>query len=434
VSKKLWLNPALDRAKAGSPAVGATSRWLGRRALGETVLTNGALLGVGALTGIVAARLLGPAGRGQVAVAIGVVAVLWPVAALGLQQAAGYRLAQSRHEAPQAVGLAFVVSLLVGGAMTVVAWVVVTAVVRDGAARTAIDIGLLAVPFAILNALLVGVLQGLRLGRRFNAARLSTPLVYAVLLMGLVIHRRDATAVNVMWVYWAASVAGAVVAVVFLPPEARRPARPGRRFRGAMVRYGMYVNLSSLGYLINRQLPVVLVGAVSSAADAGQYAVGLGYALPVSVVAVALALHTLPDIAAEPDARAQQAIARQRVRSGLFGTLPLACGAVIAAPTLIPFAFGARFSPAVPVARVLVLGQAALGISFLLSEVSRGLGRPEIPAIAEWTGVFATAAVLPAALTLGSLTGAAAALIGVYAVVIAILLAGTRRTFWSGGT
>jgi O-antigen/teichoic acid export membrane protein len=426
--------PTRESARARPTAVEAPSRWLGRRALGETVLTNGALLSVGALTGIVAARALGPAGRGQVAVAISIAAVLWPIAALGLQQAAAYRLAQRGYEAAQAVGLSFVVSLLVGGAMTVVAWALVTVVVHDSATRNAIGVGLLSIPFAILNAVLVGVFQGLRLGRRFNLTRLSTPIVYAVLLVGLVIERQNVTALSVMCIYGAASVAGAVVAVVLLPREARRPKRPSRSFWRAIIRYGMYVNLSSLGYLINRQLPVVLVGAVGSAADAGQYAVGVGYALPVSVVAVALALHTLPDIAAEPDARAQQAVARQRVRSGLIGTLPLACGAEIAAPILIPLAFGARFSPAVPVARVLVVGQAALGISFLLSEVSRGLGRPGVPAIAEWTGVFATAAVLPAALLLGGLTGAAAALIGVYGVVIAILLAGTRSTFWSGGT
>src|SRR5205823_3186973 len=140
--------------------------------------------------------------------------------------------------------------------------------------------------------------------------------------------------------------------------------------------------------------------------------------------AVALALHTLPDIAAEADLQARHAVARRRLRNCLVGTLPLAGAGVLAAPALIPFAFGSRFDPAVPVARVLVVGQAALGISFLISEISRGLGRPGIPVIAEWAGVFATATFLPLAFTGGGLVAAAAASLGIYAAVIAIVMLG----------
>src|SRR5205085_7128467 len=105
----------------------------------------------------------------------------------------------------------------------------------------------------------------------------------------------------------------------------------------------------------------------------------------------------------------------------LLTTLPLALAGMVAAPVLVPFAFGHAFSGAVAAAQVLVLGQAILGISHVLSEISRGLERPAVPAVTEGLGAIAAVVALPTVVPHFGLVGAAVATTTIYLAISLIM-------------
>jgi enterobacterial common antigen flippase len=148
------------------------------------------------------------------------------------------------------------------------------------------------------------------------------------------------------------------------------------------------------------------------------------------VIALAIALHTLPDIAAESAPSTQAALARVRVKMAAVTTIPLVFGAVVAAPVLVPFAFGQSFVESVPAAQVLAIGHALLGMGHVLSEVSRGLGKPGLPAVAEGTGAVATVVLLLLVVPAFGILGAAVVSIAVYTVVLGVLYLGLRAHLW----
>jgi O-antigen/teichoic acid export membrane protein len=79
------------------------------------------------------------------------------------------------------------------------------------------------------------------------------------------------------------------------------------------------------------------------------------------------------------------------------------------------------------VGQALVIGLALLGIAHVISEISRGMGRPGFPALVSGIGSAAAVAVLPLVVPQFGVDGAALALTGVYALVLGILYVGLHR-------
>jgi O-antigen/teichoic acid export membrane protein len=173
------LTPAAPASTVG------TYRWAGRRALAETVVTNGLLLGLGAASGVLAARLLGPQGRGALALGIAVAGIATVVVGLGLQQAFAYLVAPQRQTAGMALSLTLVSGALAGALSVGVAWLLGFGLVDDQGVSTVVRIGMLAVPGSVIAMNTTGILQGLRFGRRFNASRLLHPAAYCVGIVGV---------------------------------------------------------------------------------------------------------------------------------------------------------------------------------------------------------------------------------------------------------
>jgi O-antigen/teichoic acid export membrane protein len=250
--------------------------------------------------------------------------------------------------------------------------------------------------------------------------------VYAGGLVAVVIATGNASARLVAGVYVAAAVGSALVAAAMVPRAHRRLVRPDREFARRSLVYGLPVTASVLGYSLNRQLPVILVGAIGGVEDAGQWAVAVGYSLPVSVVAVGLAFHTLPDVAAATDPIARASVVASRTRQAFVLTVPLVAASYLLAPTVVPLAFGSSFEAAIDIAQVLLLAQAALAITHLFSEVSRGLGRPALPAATEWMGVVVTACLLPIVISAEGLPAAAGTLAVLYSAMAGVLFVRNR--------
>jgi O-antigen/teichoic acid export membrane protein len=408
---------------SGTPTAG----WAGWRGLSETALVNLLLLALGALTGIITARVLGPEGRGALALALSIAAVATVVAGLGLQQALAYQVARNPEQRREAVALAIWIGLLAGGVAAAVVYVLAGLFIDADSAEDATKIAVLTIPASAVGGSLAGLVQGMRAARPFNLLRLAPPAGYAVLLVAAVALGAQLSAEDVALLYLGALLAATALSLYVVRDALRRLRRPSREFTTATVRYGLVVNVGSIAWTANRQLAIVVLGALASLDDVGLFSVALGYASPVGVASLALALHTLPDVAAEPDPFQQAVVGRRRIRMTILTTLPIMAAAVIAAPLLLPLAFGDEYSDAVGAAQMLAVGQAALGLSHVLSEISRGMGRPALPALAEGLGVTLSLVVLPLVVPPFGLIGAAASGTVIFFGVSATLYAGLRQ-------
>jgi O-antigen/teichoic acid export membrane protein len=401
-------------------------RWMGKRAFGETALVNAGVLLLGAVTGIVTARVLGAEGRGVYSLAVAVAAMATIGVGLGLQQALAFTVASDPTRAERAVFLSVAVAIGGGMAGLVVGVPLVHELVSDSNTATAISIGLVSLPLSLFGGNVIGVFQGLRLGRPFNALRLITPFAFALLLLAA-IGLPGAISPGTAVMLWVLSQGSAVfLAVWLLRRDHIGVKRAPRRFITATICYGLVVNLDTLAWQVNRYAGLLVLGAAGTLTQVGLFSVGLGYGAPVGILALAIAIHTLPDISAAGHA-ARAEIAVKRIRTAVVTTLPLAILGVIAAPFLIPFAYGADFRRGVGTAQILIIAQAALGVAQVMAEISRGLGRPGLPAVASLAGALGAMGVIPLLLPRYGIEGVAFGTVGAYAIMLIILILGLRR-------
>jgi antigen flippase len=390
------------------------------------VLVNGLLLVLGAVAGVLAARLLGPEGRGALALAIAVAGIMTVIVGLGLQQAFAYLVAARREAAGMAVGLAVWSAALVGGPSVALGWLLVLAFIEDETVLTVVSIGFLAVPGSVIAVNTAGILQGLRLGRRFNASRLVHPTAYCAGVVGAALFASSVTPAVLTSVYAVAATIGAVCAYRLLPPPLRRLPLPSRRFTSAALRYGASAGIGAAALAASTHLAVPFLGALAGLRETGFYAVGLSYAIPVTLFASAIAIHTLPDVAAA-ELRARSGLVRQRLTI-TFGTLvPIAVAAMLAAPLLVPAVFGENFRPAVAAAQILVLAQSFRAVAYVLADIGRGLGRPGVPSIAEVAGIVVTIALLPVVVPRFGSEGAAIVVATTTSAVAILMTLGIRK-------
>jgi O-antigen/teichoic acid export membrane protein len=360
------------------------------------------------------------------ALGVAVAAMTTVIVGLGLQQALTYFAASRRETARLAVSLAVWSGVLAGGISVALGWVLVPALVRDAVVEDVLRIGLLAVPGSVVLTNLTGVFQGLRLGRRFNTTRLLQPSAYCVGMIAVALIADSVTAEALAGVFAAAATASAVIAYGLLSPSVRRVGRLDRRFTATAIRYGAVAGIGAAALVANTHLAVPILGALVGLRETGYYAIALSYATPVSLVASAVAIHTFSDVAAA-DRGARAHLIRRRLVVTLGSAIPLAVTAALAAPLVVPAVFGEGFRPAVAAAQVLVLAQAFRGLSYVLADIGRGLGRPALPSVAEAGGVLAIFALLPVVVPESGSHGAAEVVAGANALVAIVLLAGVRR-------
>ena len=403
-----------------------TRRWVGKRALGETVLVNAGVLLLGAVTGVVTARILGPDGRGVYSLAVAVAALASIGLGLGLQQALAFTVASDPTRAERAAFLSAAVAIGGGVLGLVVGVPLVNELVSDSFTANAICIGLVSLPFGLFAGNVTGIFQGLRLGRPFNVMRLVTPFAFAVLLLTAIGLPGSITARSAV-LFWVLSQAvAALLAVWLLRRDHIGVKRASRRFITATLRYGLVVNVDTLAWQVNRYAGLLVLGVTGTITQVGLFSVGLGYAAPVGILALAIAIHTLPDISAAANtARAE--IAVKRMWTAILTTIPLAILAIAAAPFLIPFAYGAEFRRGVGAAQILIIAQAGLGVAQVMAEISRGLGRPGLPAVASLVGALGAMGAIPLLLPRYGIEGIALGTVVAYALMLAILIFGLRR-------
>ena len=399
-----------------------------RRALGATFLAQVGALGIGALSGVLAARLLGPQGRGELTAL-----TLWPmtlmcVVPVGINSALVFHAGKQRFGFPAL----WTAGTLIGLLQTVLVIFVGLVVLPPALHSYPVPAQHLALvflgfaPVIILGGQPSSLLHGKLHFAAYNVLRTIAPAAYTLGLLGLFLSRRpylrDIVACQIAGVVLAAGSGYALLC----RKERLRWVWDTKAFK-SLLSFGWKTQLSDVTVFVNQRADQLLLSVFVSPRQLGLYVVAVTVTSLVGVFPRAIGLVTYATGSNASPSDAGRIISRSLRASLLW--LGAGCSLLfVIVPWLIPLAFGRDFAGSVWACRILLPGSVALGLSQVLYDGARALDQPALPSYAEGCSLIATAACLYVLVPRYGFVGAAVASTLAYtsSFVVTLLLFGSR--------
>jgi O-antigen/teichoic acid export membrane protein len=387
------------------------------------------------VSGVVLARTLGPANRGNMALLTLVSGVAWQLGGLGIPFALTYATARAPETAfPSFRSLRQPIAIQAVGAAVVAAIVLyfLTAhrpdYVRLGAAMTSV-----AIIAAVYTRCALGVIQGLRHFVSLNILRALPTALFAFVAAGLWISGEHAFLPYA--ICWALSqIVVAPVAVIAANRAARKVTLPGAETvsRGEMLRFGRKSLFGGSPPVETYRLDQSVVAIFLAPAALGYYVAALAFTNLPRFVAQSFALVSTPVIAGRKNHRAA-------IRTmWKFCLIAIPCYLLpvivlfVGAPFLVKFFFGADFARAGGISRILLIATALFCARRVMADAARGAGYPAIGSIAEAVAFVAVFPLFAIFVPSYGLDGVAWSLVGSSTIALVILVAGVLRLTGNG--
>ena len=339
------------------------------------------LFGIGIVTSFLLSRLLGPAGRGEFALAILVPSLLFALGQLGLPSAFSFfagrgRAGRSLWRSAVWLGTAISIPLLLGALLALPA---LEASVLPNVPEDLVRVALASVPFQFLAAFCGAILIGRQSLLVYNLVLIGQS-VLSLSLVILIVGVADLGPAGAVIANVTIAAAGALALAV----GARATTDPGEPGTwvgiGELARYGLRLYPASVTAFFNYRIDIFLLGFLLVGAPAEvTAAVGL-YTLAVSLAELSFfvpdSVSTVffPRVAGMERRSADEmtpAVSRMTVLVMLLATIGLVPAATIAVYIILP-----DFVGALPAFAVLLPGVIALGVAKVLSSYVSGVGLP----------------------------------------------------------
>lgn len=364
---------------------------------GSVVTGLGGQLAV-VVSGIIAARMLGPENRGYLALLVLIPTALSQLGSLGLPLAVTYEF--SRDERGGAGALRNILRIATGNVLTLIvihAAVLAVLVSSDRLdVQIAAAITLLVIPAESAQLYGLAILQGRRDFRAFNILRLLPSVTYgAVAVLAFLMEAGSLP----QFALWFTGSYVTVAALTLTTALRRSPPRdvPEASRAGAMLRFGLRGLFGAVSPLETLRLDLAIVGLFLSPAALGLYVVGVSFTNLPRFAAHSIGLVAYPHISAKRDPI--------RARRSMWRFVSLSFGVCLAivipleflAGWLVPSFFGEAFAPAVGIMQILLVSSVFLGTRRVLTETSRGIGQPGLGTVAEiasWLSIVPAIALL----------------------------------------
>jgi O-antigen/teichoic acid export membrane protein len=408
----------------------AAFRWQGTS--GRIALTAGsnvAATAAAGLGGIVVARVLGPAVRGEYAAIMAWFGVALMAGSLGQPAAVCYYVSHEAARARDYVATSRVL-MLGTGAAALIAGMALAPVLGHGnaALATGYRIAFAATVVAFLGATYTFSLQARDLAA-WNAVRVSQPVLS--LLAIIVLWRLGSLTLDSALAVLAVTM---TLQLCLSYQRCRRAGLAPGRFRpvlaGPLAGYGAAQMAALAPAALNANLDQLVLSQTVPAADLGCYAVAVSLTLLPTTVVSAIGYVAFPSLASQrvlTDAgrRLQSRAVRASATTAIAMLVPLSA----AAPWLVPLVFGPGYAKAVPLLWVLAPGAVFLACGQVAGDLLRGRKQPLVVAWAQGMAAIFTVVLLFALLPVAGVFAAAIASTIAYGVSLALLL----RALWRPG-
>jgi O-antigen/teichoic acid export membrane protein len=398
----------------------------------NTTIDSAAQIGamvLSVLTGIVLARMLGPAGRGTFIEATTLAgAILFSMTNFGIELAASVLVAKDRTRVAQVhtlfvlacVGIAALLALALTLGFDFVREYVVAGIGPGSLIALAI-----ALPFWNYLFGCYGILIGLGRIRTRALFDLGLNLVQNAVVIGVLTARGkddvEGTVRILVMCFYGIIVAGSLAMHAMLLAKERLWAIPDRSTFRQFYEYGFWVYIGNMGASFTERVDQYFVARPQNDALFGVYSVATSLTARTRVFPQALSRSAYPRICSLPQPEAARLVAacfRQMLALGLL----LICGGLLVSP-LIPILYGWEFSAAILPFIIFLVGRLFSNCSWMLANYFTGhLARPKIASYVNW-GILPLQAVLAfIAMQIGGITAVALVTSGTYFLVFAAFL------------
>jgi O-antigen/teichoic acid export membrane protein len=358
---------------------------------GTSLLGQSLTLGLGIVTGVLSARLLGPLGRGEY-----VAITIWPMGiamllSFGINQAVAFNVGRRLFTVSEIA----TASAVIGVMQSVLTILVGLVVVHFVLANYSSTVRLLGIIFVLLTPvyLLGGLPANFFLGKqdllRYNTIVVMAPLSYAAGLVGLFFsHKVNLNSVVFFQLvgYVVALVVGLAMVASVLKPRFQWNALAIPR----LVDYGWRTQATNLANYFNQRIDQLVLSLLVPPRQLGFYAVAVTLSTAVTIFPVAAGIVTFSKGANQGSEDAKVTIG-VGFRASLFWLL-ICCTVLYAiSPFLIRAVFGEAFGGSILACRILLPGAFMIGLKQVLYNGANALGRPGLPSCAEGVSIAVTA-------------------------------------------
>lgn len=380
-------------------------------------------------TGLLAARLLLPEGRGELAEIVLWAGLIVEFGILGLSDALLYRAATSAA-APRSL---FACSAALVGALSVVlvaAGLVVEPFVITDDART-LDLALLFligyVPLYLGSLFAASMFQGHLDMLTWNVLRGLVAIGYLLFVAAayLVGHATVAgfAVANLLGLALALS-----VGLILLGRRGWIGWSADRATLRGLVVYGAKVHVGELLNSARQKVDQALVAFWLPHLELGLYVVALTVANGPLILAQTLANLAFPKVSQQADPAGKTLVFGRYLRFTLVVTTAAAAVLLPLNPWLVPLLFGAPFAPAATVANIMLLGLPAAAAKLLFMGALKAWDRSLVITRAEAVGFAAAIAALALLMPPFGIIGAAWSLVIANVVATVVMAASLRRS------
>ena len=372
------------------------------------------------VSGTLSARLLGPSGRGYLAILVAIPSAIGQIGAVGMSLAATYYLSAGLVDGAALIHLLRRPVLLQVLLLTAINSTVVLGYtfISGAPILLAACISLVFIQAALLLDYGLAFLLGARHHGTVNLIRILSTGLGAIFIVPLyILHDRSLPA------FVAASVVGSLIAGVIALQRGVAAAltikvsnclvgQVGRqRAKRTVLAFGRDGYIGYLSPVDSFRLDQLAVGFLLSPRELGFYVVGAAFTNIGRMVAKNLGLSATAEIASQTDPEAQRRAVRHTLllTGGIITSLTVAL-AVFVIPA-IPLFFGNRYRASIPVAEILLVAYWLLALKRVVVDVMRGIGETRAGTRAEILNLaLFVAGVVPLGLWLGG-KGVALALV-----------------------
>jgi enterobacterial common antigen flippase len=349
-----------------------------------TLGTNVLIVAAGIVTGVLAARVLLPEGRGLLAAVL-----FWPqlIAGIGifsLNEAITLRVAQGRLREESFLSSAMTLLFVFAAVAVVVGYFALPSLLgpeRSEWAQTAQVYLALFVPLNFVALVLLSIDQAQLRFTAFNALRLVVPAIYLVVLVVLWI----AGQLSVESAIWANLAATLLATMIRLSMASDlRMHTPSLSEIKSLLTCAAAFQSTTLVAALTMQMDQAFVISFLANEQVGLYAVALTVAAS-GLSMIGLAFHSLlfPHIATRTNLEEKKALLGKGIRYSMLASCLAGMVLAVLSPWLITGLFGASFGAATEIAVFLLAAHTPLVVRQVAVRCLRGLAKPYPGTISE---------------------------------------------------
>ena len=384
------------------------------------------LVGVGlqallVASGPLVARMLGPDGRGQLAIVTVVMLVCAQFGVGGLPAAISHTVAKAHAPAREVLRghvFAWARRVVLASAITVCA--VIALLFGSSWFKWLAISGFVATLVTAAQLLLVATLLGEGKVGAVNKIKLIMTVLYVGAVVAIFVFDRTRNPAFILFTYSGATLVALVVGRAWLdrPTLEAASAASDAELRG----FARRSFVSGIGVLDGLGLDQLLVGLVLGQTALGLYAVAFSITSLPLLVLMPLAGALLPRMASRSP-QTSSLLLRRWVVASLVVDVMLVLSLQAAIGPAIRLAFGPEFVPAIPIARILAVAWGLLALRRVLTAAAQAQGNATRASASE----LISGAVMIACVTVGSAVG------GVEGAAVGITGAAAVSCLWLAG-